>query len=268
MTMEAPCRRFRASVYITFGLLVTMSVGSITTVRAQGTPTSSPPSGASQGSAAGTPTLQAEKAAMPEVQILIAPMPGAQPGSQWLVSTVYAKKVPQAETEARANRLLQLTGWQAADESFSDRALESAPLKGGKAPILSSLTFRTNGQVVNFTDGTIALEPFLLAYRDLSRVHVTVLSPGPFTFRGLRSYRDDNIEVALNAGQGAWTYIANIKNHRAERFDLPRYHTEQPTTATTKNAGVPKPLLFGGLAVLALVAGGLAFTLVRRLMAN
>jgi hypothetical protein len=239
-------------------LLTALTMGG--EARAQATPNAAA-SPAAASSPSGTVTAAKQ---MPDVTILVAPLPG----NQWMISMVYAKKVPKAQADARATRLVQLTGWHTGEAFFTDRALEGGGPLGGKAPVLSSLTFPALGNIVDLADGTINVEPFLLAFRDLNRVHLTVLNPGPFTFRGLREHHDVNVDITLNAGQGAWTYIANIKNHRAERFNLPRYHQEAPReTVSGKGGGsMSKPFLLGGLIVLALGVGGAAFVLVRRLM--
>jgi hypothetical protein len=240
-------------------LVSLMILGGDTGWAQEAAPVTVPPSPSASAPAAPAPKQ------MPDVTILVAPIPN----NQWMISMVYAKKVPKKEADARATRLVQLTGWHTGDAVFTDRALEGTPL-GGEAPVLSSLTFPAIGNMVDVADGTVSLEPFLLAFRDLNRVHLTVLNPGPFNFRGLREHHDDNVDITLNAGQGAWTYVANIKNHRAERLNLPRYHQEPPKeTAAKGRAGtIPKPLILGGLVLVALVAGGAAFALVRRLMTH
>jgi hypothetical protein len=212
---------------------------------------------------------------IPDVQVVVVPFGGGQ----WAVSAVYPKRIPRAQAEGRVQRLLSLTGWKGAQFAFEDRALErvatNVKLEDGPlppVPVMSSLTFLTRGKVVDTADGTMPLEPFARAYRDLNRIHVTYLVPGKFPFKGLRRFTDNNVDIALSEGQGAWTYVVNIKNHRLDALGLPRYEVLKPErtvqSAQDDTGGLnARKTVFGtGLVVLlAAGAGAVAYLWTNRL---
>ncbi|MDX1934181.1 MAG: hypothetical protein SFU56_16390 [Capsulimonadales bacterium] len=209
---------------------------------------------------------------VPDVQVVAFPLPTRE----WAVTTVYPKTVPRTRAESRVRTLLRLTGWRASEPEFKDRALEPSAPDAPKTPVMSSVTFRTTGNVVNLSDGTMPLEPFARAFRDLDRVHITYLIPGDkFAFRGIREYSDNNLEVSLSQGQGAFTYMLNIKNHNLESLRLPTYETiksdqgSETAAGRTDPPGLPKGWIGTGLAVaVALGAGTVAYLLFTRMTAR
>ena len=177
---------------------------------------------------------------------------------QWAVSAVYPKVVPKARMQAHAKRLLSLSGWQGTGFTYETRGLpkRNAP----PDPPMSSVTFRSRSNIVDWRDATLPVEPFARAYRDLDRVYVTFFVPGRFPFRGLRQHSDANLDVNLTASGSAYTYVMNIKNHRLESLNLPRYQTPpQPVArvrvAETQKAG-PVQAVGTGLVVLAAALAG------------
>jgi hypothetical protein len=210
---------------------------------------------------------------MPDVQVVAFPLPTRE----WAITTVYPKVVRRSLAEGRVKTLLNRAGWKATGMEFKDKALERVADNAPKTEVMSSLTFRTAGRVVDLADGTMPLESFARAFRDLERVHITYIVPGPhFAFRGIRQFADNNVEISLSQGQGAYTYLLNIKNHNLENLRLPRYETlktgqetESARAEPAPKAGIP-PVLFGtGLAVLLAVgAGAVAYLIFTRLTAR
>lgn len=207
---------------------------------------------------------------IPDVQVIAFPLPT----HEWAVTTVYPKVVSQADAQGRVNRLLALTGWKANGMEFKNKALERAASDTPKAAVMSSVTFRTTGGVVDLVDGTMPLVPFARAFRDLQRVHITYIIPGKtFTFRGIRQFSDNNLDLSLSQGQGAYTYVLNIKNHNLDALQLPRYETLKEGQGTQTAAGgavshpsLPTVWVGTGLAVLlAFGAGAMAYLLFARL---
>jgi hypothetical protein len=192
-----------------------------------------PPANAPQTFTAETPAsaTQIMSVAKPDVQIVVMQMPYTL--GTWGVTMVYPKKVSRAEAEQRYKELLRLTGWKGTDFQWEERGFERAANVEGvpqettkglePVPIMSSLTFQTTGNVVDVADGTMPIESLTRAFRDLNRVHVTFLLPATFTFRGVRHFQDNNLDLEVSGQQGTWTYVANIKNHRLEALNLPRY---------------------------------------------
>lgn len=179
---------------------------------------------------------QIEAGNRPDVQIVVMPYPTGK----WGVAMVYPQKVSRAEADRRMQRLLQIGGWKGSDVLWENKALQMADevrkMPGARdlkaEPVMSSLTFQTGGNVVDLADGTMQIEPFARAFRDLSRVHVTYLLAPTFPFRGVRHYSDANLDIQASGQQGAWTYVVNIKNHNLESLNLPRYELVKPKGQT------------------------------------
>jgi hypothetical protein len=112
-----------------------------------------------------------------------------------------------SDTEARIKRLGAITGWKLEKPEYEDKRLDRDSVnskdpqvrKGsqevGPAPVMSSVSFQTTANLVDYAQGTLALEPFLRAFRDLNKVNVTYLIPGQFTYRGLRQFTDTKVEI-------------------------------------------------------------------------
>lgn len=215
--------------------------------------------------------------AMPDVQIMVAPGLG-----NWTIAVVYPRQVSHAETEARLKRLTAITGWKLDKLEFEDKrldrnALESrdpsvqrAAKKVGTAPVMSSVSFHTTANLVDSAQGTLTLEPFLRAFRDMNRINVTYLIFSPFTYRGLRQFTDNRVEIALSAQEGAFTYQAQLKDHTFEQLNLPTKDVaKQESYRAAENTNGPgrKLLLGTGLvALLALGVAGIAYAVAQRFL--
>ncbi|MBB6052055.1 hypothetical protein [Armatimonas rosea] len=214
---------------------------------------------------------------MPDVQILVAPGLG-----NWSVAVVYPKQVGHADTEARIKRLGTITGWKLEKPEYEDKRLDRDSVsskdpnirKGsqevGPAPVMSSVSFQTSANLVDYTQGTLALEPFLRAFRDMNKVNVTYLIPGQFTYRGPRQFNDTKVEIALSAQEGAYTYQALLKDHKFDVLNLPTKEVaRQESYRAAENTTAPgrKLLLGTGLvALLALGIAGIAYALAQRFL--
>ena len=214
----------------------------------------------------------------PDVQIVAMPI-----GRQWGVTIVYRKPTPRPVAEARLKELLTLTGWQASDVSWENRPADFGPdpansfatpkEKSSQGPSMPSITFVTTGKVVDFDGGTMDVAPLARALRDESRVHVTYLLPQdvPFHFHGLRHYSDASLDVNMaTSGQGAYTYVVNIKNHALGNVVLPRFE-DTPATSAAQQTRIDalkarrRMVGTGLVALLALAAGILVYLWATRL---
>jgi hypothetical protein len=211
----------------------------------------------------------------PDVQVVVMPYPTGT----WGVSLVYPHKVPRAQADQQFKQLLALGGWKSSADEWEERGLErnselmqSPDAKGIEAePVMSSLTFQTTGNIVDVADGTMSLEPFARAFRDLKRIHVTYLLPATFKFRGVRDFHDENVDVAALGQQGAWTYVVNIKNHQLSALHLPRYEIvrsgaqfQQAKAAAEKAVRLRRMVGTGAVVLLALATGMFVWLWTRR----
>jgi hypothetical protein len=214
---------------------------------------------------------------MPDVQIMVAPGLGT-----WSVAAVYPKQVSHAESEARLKRLAALTGWKLDKFEYEDKRLDRSAVSSndpeirkasksvGAAPVMSSVAFQTSANLVDYAQGTLALEPFLRAFRDVNRVNITYLIPGQFTYKGPRQFADSKVELALLAQEGAYTYQVLLKDHKFELLNLPTKEiARQESYRAAENTTAParKLLLGTGLvALLALGIAGIAYAVAQRFL--
>ena len=213
---------------------------------------------------------------MPDVQIMVAPGLGA-----WSVAAVYPKAVPHAQTEARLKRLEALTGWKLEKIEFEDKRLDRSAMDSqdpsiqrevksiGAAPVMSSASFQTGATLVDPAQGTLALEPFLRAFRDMNRINVTYLISDKFTYKGPRQFSDNRLDMALSAQGGAYTYQVQLKDHKFDTLNLPTKEVaRQESYRAAENSSAPRRLLLGtGLvALLALGVAGIAYALTQRFL--
>jgi hypothetical protein len=204
-------------------------------------------------------------ATVPDVQIVVSP----DPAGKWIIAAVYPSKIDRKKAEARAKEMLSLGKWKGTDLLFENKALERTENPKGMAPppVMSSVTLSTGGNLVNYADGTLALEPFIRAYRDLGRLNLLFLVPGTFTYRGPHSYSNKDIDLKYAAGGSALTYVVQVKNHDLGALQLPRYEpavaSAAPAAAGVKAGGSAASKMIG-VVLIALVAAGLAFFGVQR----
>ena len=211
---------------------------------------------------------------MPDVQIMVAPGLGS-----WSVAAVYPKAVPHAETQARLKRLASVTGWKMEKLAFEDRRLDRSAMESqdpkiqreakavGAAPVMSSASFQTSANLVDPAQGTLALEPFLQAFRDVNRVNITYLIPGQFAYKGPKQFSDSRVDMSLFSQGGAYTYQVQLKDHKFETLNLPiKEVARQESYRSAENSSAPRRLLLGtGLvALLALGVAGVAYALTQR----
>jgi hypothetical protein len=211
---------------------------------------------------------EGEAPRMPDAQIVVAPefaSPTTLAG--WNVSMVYPKLVPRVTVQGRANRLAALAKWKVDKLEFEDRGLERSGKIIKSSDAMSSVTFRTDANLVDYPSGLLAIEPFALALRDLNRVNVTYIIPGYFKYQGVKRYNDSNIAVDFAGDKGIYTYTMQIKNHQANAYSLPLREAVEPAkTRVAKGETATKAIRWGIIVALAAGTGCLVYALVSRLI--
>ena len=233
---------------------------------------------------AGEPSARAQVPGnkVPDVQVVVSP--DAIKG-EWSVSVTYPRQVPRATSQAHLKRLLGLSGWKANRVVYEDRGLPTNDgvqrnNKGKADPVMSSVTFSSPSNIVNWDRGALPIEPFALAFRDLNRVYVVFFVPGRFDFRGLRKHSDASLDVVLASGggdpakvgyQGAFLYMLTIRNHKLERLDLPTTQVVLPpgkvhsaSRANQKMASARRVVGYGLVGLLALAGAGATYVFTHR----
>ena len=116
------------------------------------------------------------RAQKPEAQVLCVPgLPG-----RWQVTVSVQKDEPKAKLDARLKSLTATLGGRTG-------AARTEQIAAGPVT-LSTLSFVTTAPLAK-TDGSLVLEPFILALREFSRVQITYNVPDVFTYTGSRLSR-------------------------------------------------------------------------------
>ena len=150
------------------------------------------------------------------------------------------------------------------DEGQVTSMLSNDP--SGLSAVMSSSTFTTTAPMLDPKDGAVALEPMLLAYKDLQRVYITFMAPQGVSPHGPKEFRDDNIILFSRPEPGTLTYVTKIRNHNVTAFGLPRLEASpvavKSDAALTTSGG--NWVWMGVLGAFALVAGGSVYALMAR----
>lgn len=198
----------------------------------------------------------AASSSRPDILVLVY----QQPGQADLVDITYAQTVPHAQAQRDLDALAQATGWAIGRGRVTDG---SAPVQHRVAMTSSVFTVPS---VIQPETHSLPVEPFVTAFRSYKRLGLIFsVSPG-FQFQGLRSYADDNVQIALEQHGTAYTYQIRILDPQFSRLNLPR------TQSTASTAGVegtaPRRaspwVLFLGVLAAATAAGVLVYVLMAR----
>jgi hypothetical protein len=170
------------------------------------------------------------------------------------VSFSYNQPVDQDTARSDIKTLLDLSGWQATELDVST---------GGEPVKFTSAEFQAIGPV-NWKDGTFAVEPFILTFKRFGRVQIQYMLNQTFSFRTLRDYSDDRVDIAWIPGNSAYSYVVKMKKHDFVRLDLPLI--VEPPAEQSNDTTVDEPengKRNVGLALLiAILAGGVVFAVV------
>lgn len=221
---------------------------------------------------------------LPDVQVIVLP-DGAT--GRWSVALVYPRVVSRKVAQNHLDRLLALSGWKASNVEFENRGLPkndgaSRNNKGQADPPMTSVTFSSSSKIVNWDQGSLPIEPFARAFRDLKSVYVTYFVPGRFPFKGLRRHSDKQVDVVLASGggdpakvgyQGAFTYVLTIRDHKLQKLGLPltqvvvpqeKVRSAQTVNQSQKMAAARRVVGYGLVGVLALVTAGSVYVWTHR----
>ena len=186
----------------------------------------------------------------PEAQVLCVPgLPG-----RWQVTVSVQKDEPKAALDARMKALTTALGGKSGAQST--QKIAAGPVT------LSTLSFVTTAPLAK-ADGSLVLEPFILALREFSRVQITYNVPDVFTYTGSPRFETGGVLVTLTKQPGALNFMAEIANHQVTALPVPL--AKDPTPAPTRSAPGSGRILGALLVILlALGAGLVAFGLLAR----
>lgn len=178
----------------------------------------------------------------PEAQVLC--VPGFQ--GRWQVTVSVQKDEPKTALEGRMKSLTNALGGRAGAQST--QKIAAGPVT------LSTLSFVTTAPLAK-ADGSLVLEPFILALREFSRVQVTYNVPDVFSYTGSPSFEKNGVKVALTKQPGALNFMAEIANHQVEALPVPR--AADPTPVPKRESGGSGRIFGVGLVILLALGAGL-----------
>ena len=208
-------------------------------------PTALPAQSAAKGSRGSQASVM-----QPDVLVLI--LDGV--GSDDQVSITYAAAVSQARASEDVAALVRDTRWTVRDVKVST-AKTSTP--NGASAMRTSARFSV-APLVNRAEGTLPLEPFIIALKRFKTIQVNYLVMSSFEFRGLEDFENDSVKVMLSRSGGSYVYRIDVKNPDFGVINLPSKQVE-PVAKPAEKAGMPvsaRVLLVIGLA---LVVGVIAY---------
>lgn len=148
---------------------------------------------------------------VPEVIVLIMSFGGPQDR----VSFTYASPVTKEQIEEHIAALKAATGWPLSDVKISTGSVQV----GGEDP-LTCAEFSAPF-TVNRSTGSVLVEPFLIAFRDFKFVEIDYLIQGEFTFRALRDFSNDYVDISCERSGNSMRYRAWIEDNSFEQLNLP-----------------------------------------------
>lgn len=200
---------------------------------------------------------------VPDVQVAVAPGKAG-----WSIALVYPRKTSDASMKEDAQRVGAAIGTRINSVRIEHRRLERLDTKGvGEAPVMSSATFQTDANLVDYSGGRVAAEVLITALQRFNRIAVIFFVPGKFVWKGARSYQDDKLAVDVTGGEGAYAFVANIRSRPINAFTL-ESRADPPVVVTrteSRGGAVRTPwLVVLGAMVTAVAAFVVAKSVARR----
>lgn len=154
---------------------------------------------------------------VPDVQMVVGP------GTiGWQVALVYPRKVARADVDRDLEMLGQTTGYPPQKPRVETRRLERAdPSKVGEAPVMTSVTFETKANLVDYPNGRVMVEAAVGALQRYDRIAVVFLIPGRFQWTGGTQFDSPGVHIDASIGEGALVFVANIRSRPIPEFRFP-----------------------------------------------
>ncbi len=147
----------------------------------------------------------------PDVLVLILSAGG--PFDQVCIN--YTSEIPKIKAQHDIAQLIKETSWPVRNFRVTV-ADTSTP---GSRPTTSSL-FEVP-RLVNTSDGTLILEPFISVLRRFHCIEVDYIVGTPFQFRGLQDFESKWVKINLTRSGNSYRYRVRIKNADFQQLGLP-----------------------------------------------
>ena len=198
------------------------------------------------------PTSATVSLLQPDVQVLIM---GYDAGDE-LVDLTYPRVVSKNQAARDVTAIAQAADLPSADIDISNGVM---PMRGVKSASMTSATFMTTGAI---PDGSTSfrIEPWIIALRSYPNVAITYMMPTDFAFNGLRTFQDENVQIALDQQGQSYTYHVHVLNNNFSELNLPLMQPSpqviQYAKAEDHNASTTRVV---GLILLSVIAAGAGF---------
>ncbi len=191
-----------------------------------------------------------EPARGPDVLVIV--LSGLGPTDQ--VSINYNSLVSKGDAEADINSLARGASWTISGPRVttggpSDRQTTSSSFQTPPLP--------------NPADGTLPIEPFILALQRFGRIQINYIVNSQFDFRGLEDFEDDRIKLNLVRHGNSFEYTALVKESGFSQLSLP-VSAPKPGEADQSPSGAGRIVLIIGIALALAVAAYLIAAAVSR----
>jgi hypothetical protein len=151
----------------------------------------------------------------PDVQAII--MRGAN-GTD-MVNITYPKIIPASQAARDVAALAQDANLGAVNVDVTNAAEKLDKIK---ATPMTSATFAAHGIMPDENRETaFRLEPWVVALKNYHAMTITYVMDRDFGFNGLRQFRNNNVEIALEREGNAYTYRVLVVDPRFDRLNLP-----------------------------------------------
>ncbi len=197
--------------------------------------------------------VQARKDAEPfKPQVLVLVLGGLGPSDMCSINYDGVVALPRAQSDLDA--MAAAGKWQVRDAKGETKS------SGGPKPVpTTSISFMSKG-LIDYANGTLPLEPYLIGLRRFKHVEVGFIAPAGFAFRGLKDFENDLVKIELRQSGNSYKYRVTIKDHKFETLDLPLREPAKRKDMESTGSGGSHIVLALVIAVLAAVVVYLVMT--------
>ena len=151
----------------------------------------------------------------------------------------YTTAVPLKTAQADLDAIAALGKWRVSDARSETKS------SGGPNPKPTTSTTWRAEHVINYSDGTLALEPFVTALKRFKLIRVLYILPANFQFRGLREFSNDYVDIVFRPGENSYNVF--VKNNDFSKLDLPLTQPAEPKPrdSARMSTGARAGLAFG-----------------------
>lgn len=146
------------------------------------------------------------------------------------ISITFPRIIQKARADSYLASILKYTGWSASGIKITS---DSASGNGGNP--MTAIEF-ASPQLAAAQDGTLPIEPFIKALRDLKSIQMLVMTYPGFRYAGVGSFENRYVKISLAAGQNSLNFSIDVKDPRFTDLGLPKPNQEGVAATPTRPA--------------------------------